>query len=94
MLAVTDLDSSYCSDCQCIDPEITDTTETNNPMLAYWLLPMILYEAENTGCEFPFWVGDDFCDDGNNNSNCFFDGGDCCGDNVIAIFCDLCECIQ
>merc|ERR550539_1564456 len=28
------------------------------------------------------WIGDNYCDDQNNNEECQFDGGDCCGDDV------------
>ena len=27
------------------------------------------------------WVGDDYCDDENNNAECKFDGGDCCNNS-------------
>ena len=33
------------------------------------------------------WIGDGYCDDGANNSDCDFDGGDCCGPNVNTIYC-------
>ena len=36
--------------------------------------------------------GDGFCDDGNNNYECLWDGGDCCGDNVKKEYCKICEC--
>jgi hypothetical protein len=39
------------------------------------------------------WIGDGFCDDGNNNEICHFDGGDCCGLSVKKNFCVDCECI-
>ena len=28
------------------------------------------------------WIGDDYCDDGNNNAACNFDGGDCCDNST------------
>ena len=28
------------------------------------------------------WIGDQSCDDFNNNIECNYDGGDCCGANV------------
>ena len=37
------------------------------------------------------FIGDGFCDDENNNKNCFFDGGDCCF-NVRDEFCSDCAC--
>ena len=34
-----------------------------------------------------YFVGDGYCDDGANNLDCNFDGGDCCGTNVMTNFC-------
>ena len=47
-----------------------------------------------SGCQFPKYKGDGYCDDGNNNAGCSFDEGDCCGDDVITDFCNVCECLQ
>ena len=41
--------------------------------------------------------GDGMCDDGNNNKQCGWDGGDCCGvgDNVWQYhYCSVCECLE
>ena len=38
------------------------------------------------GCGSPNWVGDNYCDDENNNEDCEWDGGDCCG-NVNETYC-------
>ena len=43
------------------------------------------------------WISDDFCDDINNNADCQYDGGDCCGSNVDLTFCtgvSACECLD
>ena len=40
------------------------------------------------------WIGDDYCDDVNNNVGCNFDGGDCCGANVNTQFCTECICLE
>ena len=40
------------------------------------------------------WISDDSCDDVNNNPFCMFDGGDCCGANVIKQYCIDCDCIS
>ena len=40
------------------------------------------------------WVGDGYCDDINNNIECNYDGGDCCGDNVNTQYCEVCQCIS
>ena len=42
----------------------------------------------------PNYVGDGFCDDENNNHECNFDGGDCCGPNVDTIYCIECQCFE
>ena len=40
------------------------------------------------------WIGDNFCDDENNNIECNFDGGDCCNNDYENwdIYCQICEC--
>ena len=38
------------------------------------------------------WIGDGVCDDMNNNQNCTFDGGDCCGPNINHEYCKECLC--
>ena len=40
------------------------------------------------------WIGDDYCDDINNNVDCNFDGGDCCGSNVNTQYCTECLCLE
>ena len=39
------------------------------------------------------WISDGSCDDINNNVQCKFDGGDCCGFNVLKQYCFECNCI-
>ena len=51
----------------------------------------------NGTCSNQYWVADYFCDDGNNNEGCNYDGGDCCeswfGDVWgFAEFCNECLC--
>ena len=38
--------------------------------------------------------GNGYCDDGNNNECCGWDGGDCCGSNVNTNYCSACECLD
>ena len=45
-------------------------------------------------CQYPQWFGDGYCDDGNNNAACGWDGGDCCGDDVKTNYCTVCECLD
>jgi hypothetical protein len=48
------------------------------------------------------YIGDLYCDPNNNNPECDYDGGDCCGDNVDKTFCGdpgdpnhvLCSCLE
>ena len=46
------------------------------------------------GCAQPSWKGDGICDDNNNNKECEYDGGDCCGSNVNTTFCNQCQCLE
>ena len=39
-------------------------------------------------------IGDGFCDDKNNNKECNYDGGDCCGSCKVTDFCTNCTCLQ
>ena len=51
--------------------------------------------CEDVGrCIHDSWKGDSYCDDGNNNEGCEWDGGDCCGSNVNTEWCDICECLD
>jgi trypsin len=47
-----------------------------------------------SGCGSPEWVGDNYCDDENNNEECEYDGGDCCNNTMDGWddFCEQCEC--
>merc|ERR1712004_886816 len=43
------------------------------------------------------WIGDSFRDDQNNNSECDFDGGDCCQEEPADgwdNYCQICECLE
>merc|ERR1711963_861782 len=46
------------------------------------------------GCGSPQWATDQWCDDENNNADCDWDGGACCGDNVNTQYCTACECLD
>ena len=46
------------------------------------------------GCIVPSWRGDNYCDDGNNNKGCGYDGGDCCGSNSNKTYCQKCQCLD
>merc|ERR1711971_1363849 len=42
------------------------------------------------------WIGDNYCDDGNNNAACQFDGGDCCDNSTPNwdYYCSACQCLE
>jgi len=55
--------------------------------------------GDATTCEIgvPHWVGDDYCDDENNNVMCGFDGGDCCEPHASTNwdwYCNDCQCLN
>ena len=39
------------------------------------------------------WIGDGICDDFINNSECLYDGGDCCSYEINDDYCSICACI-
>ena len=47
-----------------------------------------------TGCmsEYPYRIGNGYCNDNTNNESCSYDGGDCCGPNVDTQYCTECIC--
>ena len=47
-----------------------------------------------TGCmyEHPYYIGNGICQDELNNEGCSYDGGDCCGPNVVTTYCIECIC--
>ena len=40
------------------------------------------------------WINDGFCDDMNNNEDCNYDGGECCGTLTNKRYCLDCQCIR
>ena len=59
----------------------------------HFLLMALLTLHATDACEHEIWNGDGFCDDFNNNENCGWDGGDCCGDVDVST-CNFCECLD
>ena len=51
-----------------------------------------ILHIKKLGCEYDHWIGDGYCDDINNNMNCSYDGGDCCGPVVNTYYCTDCQC--
>ena len=48
----------------------------------------------SSGCAYPTYKGDGFCNDESNNANCQYDGGDCCGSDVDTSLCTQCQCLD
>jgi len=76
-----DVDRDYCDKCECLDPLKQQPSTT----------------TKNPACGASDYVGDNVCDDNNNNAGCNYDGGDCCvetveGGVVIEEHCDKCYC--
>ena len=80
-------------ECLCLDPDYegptagpTGPTEPTEPEAPTG--PTSVPPPED-GCGSPQWFGDGYCDDDNNNEDCEWDGGDCCGDDVLDSFCEV-----
>ena len=81
------------------DYDEDNNTDTDGYYLSYLAnrpprINMTTTNGSFEGCVHPQWIGDSFCDDGNNNQGCDFDGGDCCGNYVKKHYCEKCECID
>ena len=83
----SDIDKTFCIVCACMEPDegSGDGGDGENGGDGN-------DGGDTGGCEYPYYQGDGFCDDENNNNGCTFDGGDCCGDNVDKTYCYECEC--
>ena len=55
-------------------------------------LPIPPTSNNGTGCVYPDWANDAYCDDANNVPSCNYDGGACCGKDKLTYFCTDCEC--
>ena len=84
------VDTKYCTQCQCLDPAFSTTT----PQSTMGTSTTQSTTTAPSACDYPDWQDDGFCDDENNNSNCEYDGGDCCGDNVDTSWCTQCLCLD
>ena len=60
-------------------------TETNTGLQ---IVNKISSEGNPSSC-VDVWINDGFCDEMNNNEDCEYDGGDCCGADVNTKFCKV-----
>ena len=70
--------TSWCTECLCLDPNESGSG-TN---------------CTQTATCTTQWIADGYCDDVNNNVDCSYDGGDCCGCNVNTQWCQECQCLD
>ena len=70
----------------------SNTLLTINTISDFFISKLPIISVDAGGEET--WISDDSCDDINNNPFCMFDGGDCCGANVIKQYCIDCDCIS
>lgn len=56
--------------------------------------PTLASQNCTAGCFKNAWTGDGYCDDGNNNCGCDWDGGDCCGAGNNYNYCQFCSCLE
>ena len=74
---------NYCTVCQCLEGGGGGSGGTTTPS-----------GTTTAGACNQGWIGDGYCDDINNNLDCSYDGGDCCGSNVITKYCTECICYE
>ena len=73
------INTKWCTECQCLDPNGSGGGTTC---------------PQTTTCNLNVFIGDNYCDDNNNNVDCSYDGGDCCGCNINTDWCQECQCLD
>ena len=68
----------------------TTTLTTGAPTTSTTTMTTTLAECSGTAG----WIADGYCDDINNNMECSYDGGDCCGPNANTQYCRNCSCLD
>lgn len=74
--------NDYCQVCQCFDDENGTNTTDQTPI------------NTTESCPYPAYIGDGYCDDVTNIAACDFDGGDCCLDEILVDYCQVCQCLD
>ena len=86
----THVHTDFCQVCQCLDPNGGNSTTGGPPA------PTGSTSLSPEGCNTA-WSADGYCDGINNNMDCNYDGGDCCGCNVHVLYCGMledCNCVD
>ena len=73
---------------------LRDCTEKNGPIFKTIgiFIKFLLFYLEIKRCKYPVFKSDGKCDDENNIPECDWDGGDCCGCNIVKGVCSECAC--
>ena len=87
----SNVNTLFCLVCECLDPAEQGGGGPPSPSPPS---PPSPSPPPPSGCGYPEYKGDNYCDDENNNAGCEWDGGDCCGDNVNTQYCSACECLD
>ena len=77
------VNTEYCTQCLCLEGEGGGSGGTTTP-----------FKNMTTGGCNQGWIADGYCDDINNNLDCTYNGGDCCGPNVNTDWCTECQCLE
>ena len=80
------VNTQWCTECLCLNENVTTTNSTGSISTTTWSTSGGIWSSTTGsgvvgGCNTG-WMGDSYCDDFNNNIECNYDGGDCCGANV------------
>jgi len=89
------VDTTWCSDCLCLDPAYTGPHGTLAPHT--WSYYYYYYGhgyTSDADCASPWYKADGECDDENNVAECEYDGGDCCGFEIVTTWCTECLCLD
>ena len=78
----SNVDTYYCNECLCLEVGGGGSGGITTPSGT----------TNSRGCNQ--YIGDGFCDDINNNLDCTYDGGDCCGSHVNTQSCTECLCLE
>ena len=84
----SNVNTLFCTECQCLEGG-GGGGSTTTPSITLITVPTIIIG----GCQ-QSWIADGYCDDINNNLDCSYDGGDCCGSNVNTQYCIQCQCLE
>ena len=79
----SNVNTQYCSVCQCLEEGGGGSGGTTTPS-----------GTTTAGACNQGWIADGYCDDINNNLDCSYDGGDCCGPNVNTQYCNICQSLE